>query len=239
MSQDLPQFDKVIAEYVWIDGTGINVRSKSRTLNSKVTSVEELPEWNFDGSSTNQATTERSEVILKPVAFYPDPFRGGDNILVMCACYRLMGDNLDERIPANTNVRHHVEEIFEKTSGDQPWFGMEQEYTLFNKINAFSQSPLGWPAGGYPNTEGPYYCSVGVSTCFGRVVMDIHYQMCLSAKITISGTNNENMPGACEFQIGPCEGISIGDELWMARYILWRVTEDLNLGLSFHPKAID
>lgn len=48
----LDQRDQQIAEYVWIDGTGIGLRSKSKTLSKKVTKLSEVPEWNYDGSST-------------------------------------------------------------------------------------------------------------------------------------------------------------------------------------------
>jgi glutamine synthetase len=238
LNNDLPQHGKIIAEYIWIDGTGLNLRSKSRTLPGPITDVSELPEWNYDGSSCEQAPTEDSEVIMKPVAFFPDPFRGGDNILVMTATYRWANEEKTELRPANTNFRHFALPVFEAGKEEHPWFGIEQEYTLFECTNAFTKWPLGWPEGGYPPAQGPYYCSVGATTCFGRVIMDNHYKACLAAKINISGTNGEVMPGQWEFQIGPCEGVDIGDHLHVARYLLGRVTEDLNIGLSFDPKPL-
>ena len=78
----IDQRGKIIATYIWIDGS-MTMRGKNRTLEKKINSVSELPDWNFDGSSCYMATTENSEIILKPVAFYPDPFLGGDNILVL------------------------------------------------------------------------------------------------------------------------------------------------------------
>lgn len=235
---DLDQHGKIIAEYIWIDGTGINLRSKARTLPGPVSDVSELPDWNYDGSSCEQATTENSEVIMKPCAIFPDPFRGGDNILVLTSTYKWADEEKTELTPANTNFRHFANPIFEKAAGEHPWFGIEQEYTLFECTNAFTKWPLGWPEGGYPPAQGPYYCSVGATTCFGRVVMDLHYKACLAAKIQIAGTNGEVMPGQWEFQIGPAEGINIGDHMWVARYLLGRVTEDLNIGLDFHPKPL-
>lgn len=53
----------------------------------KPTSVDDLPEWNYDGSSTGQAPGHDSDVYLRPVAFYPDPFRKGDNIIVLNECW--------------------------------------------------------------------------------------------------------------------------------------------------------
>jgi glutamine synthetase len=83
-TRNLPGGDNVVAEYVWIDGAG-GVRSKAKTIAGvkKITSLDQLTDWNFDGSSCYQATTENSEIIMKPVAYYPDPFRGGNNILVL------------------------------------------------------------------------------------------------------------------------------------------------------------
>jgi glutamine synthetase len=47
----LEQRGSSIAEYVWIDGTGLNLRSKAKTVTKQIKSLEDLPEWNYDGSS--------------------------------------------------------------------------------------------------------------------------------------------------------------------------------------------
>ena len=62
----LSQNGKVAAEYVWIGGTGYDLRSKTKTLSKKPSKVEDLPVWNFDGSSTDQAPGNDSEVFLVP-----------------------------------------------------------------------------------------------------------------------------------------------------------------------------
>merc|ERR1711920_982131 len=100
----LEQKGKVLAEYVWLGGSrttgGFDIRQKTKTLSSKPKSVEELPVWNFDGSSTGQAPGSDSEVLLKPAAIFKDPFRGGDNIIVLCECV----DPKMKPIPTNTRA---------------------------------------------------------------------------------------------------------------------------------------
>lgn len=44
------------------------------------------------------------------------------------------------------------------------------------------------------------------------------------------------MPGQWEYQVGPCQGIDIGDHLWMSRFMLNRIAEDYNMSISFEPK---
>jgi glutamine synthetase len=79
---------------------------------------------------------------------------------------------------------------------------------------------------------------VGTGNAYGRLVVEAHYRACLFAGLKISGINAEVMPGQWEFQIGPAEGITAGDHLWLARYLLHRVCEDFGVHVSFDPKPI-
>merc|ERR1719331_2392908 len=229
----LPVSGKVQAEYIFIDADG-DVRSKCRTLPSNKVALDQLPDWNYDGSSTNQAPGEDSEVIIKPRAIFKDPFRPeGDNILVLTDTYTPGGQALP------TNTRAPAAEIFDKYAAggndNEPWFGLEQEYTLFNMDLI---TPLGWPSGGYPGPQGPYYCGSGADRSYGRAISEAHYKACLFAGLEIAGTNAEVMPGQWEYQIGPCTGIDAGDQLMVSRYILSRVCEDFGVHVTLDPKPI-
>ena len=230
--QDLNQKGKVIAEYIWIGGSGMDIRSKSRTLDTpEVAKLDQIPDWNFDGSSTRQASGDNSEIWLVPRAFYPDPLRSQGNILVLCDTWR------PDSAPANTNFRFEAEQIFSECAREKPWFSFEQEYVLY-RTDTYPGWPLGFPKGGYPQQQGPYYCSVGSGVCFGRQVMEAHYKCCLYAGLEMSGTNAEVMPGQWEYQIGPCAGIDAGDELWVSRYLLLRVAEHFGVGVNWDCKPM-
>jgi glutamine synthetase len=149
----------------------------------------------------------------------------------MCDCYTPQGE------PIPTNKRYNAAKIFSHpdVAAEVPWYGIEQEYTLLQKDVSW---PIGWPVGGYPGPQGPYYCAAGADKAFGRDVVDAHYKACIYAGINISGINGEVMPGQWEFQVGPSVGISAGDEIWVARYILERITEMAGVVLSLDPKPI-
>lgn len=221
----------VLAEYVWIGGSGQDLRSKTKTLEKPPTGVEDLPIWNFDGSSTGQAPGKDSEVYLKPVAIFQDPFRGKPHIIVLNEC--CLPDGKFTPIP--TNTRRYASERFAQKKELIPWFGIEQEYTLFNMDG---HTPLGWPVGGYPRPQGPFYCSAGAENSYGRRIAESHYFACLYAGIKVSGTNAEVMPGQWEYQVGPCVGIESGDHHIMSRFIMMRVCEDFGVICSFDPKPI-
>lgn len=225
---ELDQGDRVQAMYIWVDGTGQGIRAKTRTLDSEPMKPEDCPIWNFDGSSTMQAEGSNSDVYLHPVALFKDPFRRGKNKLVLCETYKY------NKLPAETNKRYTCKRVMESAKEAKPWFGIEQEYTLLDVDN----NPYGWPKNGYPGPQGPYYCGVGANKVYGRDVVESHYRACLYAGVKIAGTNAEVMPAQWEFQVGPCEGVEMGDHLWVARFLLHRVAEDFGVIVSLDPKPI-
>ena len=213
--------------YVWIDGTGENLRAKTRTLEFVPETPSQIPIWNYDGSSTGQAEGNNSDTYITPVMMYADPFRGGNNKLVLCETYKH-----DKKTPTETNRRRECALLMERAKDQHPQFGIEQEYTILNQ----NKWPLGWPDNGYPAPQGPYYCGVG--TVSGRDVVESHYRACLYSGVKICGTNAEVMLAQWEFQVGICEGLTMGDDLWMGRFLLQRTAEDFGVNISFNPKPM-
>ena len=83
--------------------------------------------------------------------------------------------------------------------------------------------PLGFPAGGFPGPQGPYYCGVGANAAYGREIVEEHFDVCLEAGLNVEGINAEVAAGQWEFQIFAKGAHSAGDQIWMARFLLERV----------------
>ncbi len=230
---------RAFVEYIWLDGAEPTqaLRSKSRLVPFEgELNVSDLPEWGFDGSSTNQAAGNDSDCELKAVRVVKDPLRGEGYFLALCEVF-----NADGTVHA-TNKRASLVEVMEKGGNEQDaYVGFEQEYTLFNK----SGRPLGWPEGGYPAPQGPFYCGVGASNIFGRNICDEHAKACEDAGLNIYGTNAEVMPGQWEFQIGyrafdgeAADPLTMSDHVWLARFLLQRISEKYDVTVSFENKPI-
>ena len=216
------------AEYIWLDGYEPTqmLRSKTKILHDEVT---DPPIWGFDGSSTEQATGDKSDCVLKPAFTCADPIRGGRNILVMCEVMHVSGK------AHASNTRAACARVEKKFKDADMWFGLEQEYTMLRRDG----TPLGFPeGGGQPAPQGPYYCGVGTGRIMGRDIVEEHTQACLDAGLSISGTNPEVMPGQWEFQIGPLGPTAVGDQLNVARWLLHRIAEDYDVVISFDAKPM-
>ena len=229
------QKEKTIVEYIWIGGLGYDLRSKSKVINGPVITLSDVPTWNYDGSSCGQSTTDKSEIELIPVALFDDPFRGAPNKLVLCE------SQLADGSPTASNFRRTATKVFtqENCEVHDPWFGIEQEYILTQRIGSHIDWPIGWGQGQFPGPQYFYYCGTGSKYVYGREISDAHLKTCLAAGIQIYGTNAEVFPGQWEFQIGTSKGIDCADHLWVARWLLIRVAEKFNVDVTFEPKPFE
>lgn len=212
-------------EYIWLDGykPTQSLRSKTKIEGDFSGKLEDCPNWSFDGSSTEQAPGGSSDCILKPVYICKDPQRK-DAYLVMCEVLDSTGK------PHESNGRALIED-----DDNDFWFGFEQEYFLWDPE---TNKPLGFPAGGYPGPQGPYYCSVGAKNAFGREIVEEHLDACLEAGLNVEGINAEVAAGQWEFQIFAKGAKEAGDEIWVARYLLERIGEKYGVSINWHCKPL-
>ena len=216
-------------EYIWLDGYGKepNLRSKTKIIDWDATqdiTLDSMPDWNFDGSSTMQAEGSSSDCILKPVRMYRDPFRKKSlAFLVLCEVY----DN--EGNPHPSNHRNLIPD----DENDSTWWGFEQEYVL-----SINDRPLGFPVTGFPAPQGPYYCANGSDKVAGRDISEAHLDACLIAGLTITGTNAEVLLGQWEYQLFGKGAKETSDDLWISRFILRRITESYGVTVDLRPKPL-
>ncbi len=224
----------VTQEYIWIDGSQPVPQLRSKTKVAPFIPDSRTPaKWTFDGSSTNQATGRKSDLILNPVRQVLDPFRGALGSLVLCEVLN------EDGVPHESNTRAALRAQQEKAAAMEPWMGFEQEYVLYGG----NGRPMGW--GGplqYPAPQGPYYCAVGSGLVSGRDIVEKHLKACIDCGINITGINAEVMLGQWEFQVGPVghlgDPLLVADHLWLARWILSRIAEDHGASVSLDCKPV-
>jgi glutamine synthetase len=212
-------------EYIWLDGykPTQSLRSKTKIEKDFSGKLEDCPMWSFDGSSTEQALGGSSDCLLKPVYIITDPQRK-NGYLVMCEVLNADGTAHE------SNGRAHIED-----DDNDFWFGFEQEYFLYNPE---TNRPLGFPVGGYPAPQGPYYCSVGANNAYGRDIIEEHLDVCLEAGLNVEGINAEVAAGQWEFQIFAKGAKEAGDQIWLGRYLLERIGEKYGVAINWHCKPL-
>ena len=219
-------------EYIWIDGTEPTqqLRSKTKVVEDFKQNIQDCPEWNFDGSSTNQADGHNSDCVLKPVRLYENPL-DEDSFLVLCEVWTTDGE------PHPTNHRWQLDDIQSKYSKEDVWVGIEQEYTLFKKgITEGTFVPVGWPEdGSEPSAQGDYYCGRNK----GEHIARRHMDACMKAGIGITGINSEVMLGQWEYQIFGKDPYKVCDDMWVARWLLEKICLRKHRVVSLDPKPIE
>ena len=233
----------LVLEYIWLGANNV-LRSKTKVwvpeederlyIKKNGLIPNALPIWNFDGSSTGQASGIHSEIKIQPVSVYPDPFNNTGtyiNYLVLC-------ETLDkDSVPLISNTRAVAKEVFEQTKDHEPWFGIEQEYFIHSKDTKDGRRFMDRDENGPIQFRN--YCGNGYNYVFHREMVIEHMHLCLKAGLSISGVNAEVAPGQWEYQIGPCEGIKAGDQLWISRWIMERLSEKYKVIIDWSPKPIE
>ena len=78
--------------------------------------MTDIPEWNFDGSSTYQAEGSNSDMFLIPVAMFRDPFTLESNKLVLCEVLKY------NRLPAGNCKQQEILFLLQLTDTETNWF---------------------------------------------------------------------------------------------------------------------
>lgn len=230
-------------EYIWVGGDR-ELRSKVKVDNfDDELTLDQIPLWNYDGSSTNQAVGEDSEVLIRPCRLYKNPCldeaRGFEN-----SYYVLCDTLLPDMKPHPTNTRHGAQEIFDKYQTEHDsMFGIEHEFFI---IDNKTKKPLGFlkkRVNGVQkkyepeNPQGPYYCSVGSGNAFGREFLSEALSSCVQAGVRVTGSNIEVCPGQVEIQV--CNrGIAAGDDSLMLKYILAKLGERYGYIIEWAAKPV-
>ena len=213
-----------VVEYVWQVGGGASVagghfRSKVRVLKQMVAKVNHVPVWNYDGSSTGQATTEQSEILITPYLLLKSPFARAD-FVVFCDCWYPDGTPLPDNHRAALAPFLSSEMIRDATF----WVGFEQEFFI---------TPF--PATLVP--QGPHYCSVCPVSSVVRKYLDRALRAGVQMGLDLTGSNVEVAPNQGEIQVC-ATGVDAADQLVALRWLLTSIVAEDGFGIDISPKPL-
>lgn len=226
-TQALPQH----LTYVWQDVDG-NLRQKVKIIKKDTPpTLSDCPVWNFDGSSTGQAITTDSEVLINPVRMYPNVFKSTvQHHIVLCECVMPNG------AAHPTNHRQKASAIYNRAVNNktaeevfQPLYGIEQEFFVIDRT---TNLPINYNSEG---EQGRYYCAIDSN------IDDLIEEMilkCLVMGLNAVGYNMEVAPGQAEIQL-LSSGLKACDDLLMLRYTITQCANLHNYDISFHPKVLE
>jgi glutamine synthetase len=135
--------------------------------------------------------------------------------------------------PHSSNYRAELRKHEAAFDPAKYWWGFEQEYFITKDF-----VPLGFPKGGYPKPQGLYYCGVGGNQVRGRKLVEKHLLKCLEMGIQLTGTNAEVAVGQWEFQCFGDDTLKACDDLWVSRYVLYRLAEEYKAYVNLSPKPV-
>lgn len=206
-------YNSYILEYIWTDGSG-NLRSKYCTARPRFESSDSGNDYIAVEGSNYYDSAYGDEFALVPVAHYANPFFDpGRAFLILCET------RSNHDTPTEINFRFNATKVFDKGSAGKldPWFRIEQECFITHSMQSMQSDD-------------------GTRTVSLSKLAEKYYEYCLQAGLKIGGINADVAPSQWEFRIGPCPGISAGDELWVARYILQKLGEEFGVSISFKSK---
>ena len=230
-------------EYIWVGGnqelrSKVKVEYFDNNIDLFRLNINQIPMWNYDGSSTGQALGKDSEVLIKPCRLYKNS-NHLENVGFVASYYVICETFAPDMNPHPTNTRHQARLLFEEHGETHtPMFGIEHEFFILDRE---TRHPLGFikkeekyePEG----LQGPYYCSVGSGNAYGREFLNEALCLTVQSGVKVTGSNIEVCPGQVEIQV--CNyGIAAGDDSIMLKYILSKLGERYGYIIEWGAKPV-
>lgn len=229
--------DKVICivDYVWIDEQ-LELKSSLSTI----TISGNYSKMQQESKHLLKLIPDHiyKELVCKPKKVILDPLRNNTfssnilNLIVLCDCYRSVFVE-----PLKTNHRSIIEPIFDKYKHLEIEFGFDQEYFFVDRDTG---KPFSYTKNIMDDTIfNDIECSIDGRFIFGTNIAEEHYSICLQAGIPMGGLHSGAISGQWLYKLSFSRGLDAADCLWLSRYLLYRVADKYNVGLSFHPYPIN